>query len=434
MYYTYDVFENIAGDLSNTRIQESNYLRVFDKLMTVYRGRGRCVGDWVDVPYNFWVKNFANFKPYLDDLINNKHITRDNSYSCGIGSNKGFSKRYKLNVGYIDQPVIKPVPEHWLKKNKDSGNKNVPDNFWNHIQQTEESISYDLDLCGESLTKKIDSIKLIEITDQYTAIETTKGHHYQLLSFLNKIEPGKILVQSSDANDSIVSIIKKDLLEFEEERVRHNRYGSCMNLLTSLHHPHTSYAKRDDGGRLYTKMTNLPSVFMNHLQLNKEHLVEFDLANCQPLLLAYEYGNSPEIKKQSQSGNFYSWLSKETGFSLKEVKRNFLSMMFSRKNNTPIADHIFQFLEKCDSKFTSWFKKTRGKNLSLLMRRKESKLFINSIFSKIVDKNLPAFSRHDAVLTNLSNQNKIEQIIKESLEESKIKGELRINTFDGRFI
>ena len=53
MYYTYDVFENIAGDLSKSRIQESNYLRIFDKLMTVYRSRGRCIGDWVDV-YNFW--------------------------------------------------------------------------------------------------------------------------------------------------------------------------------------------------------------------------------------------------------------------------------------------------------------------------------------------------------------------------------------------
>tara|TARA_Y100001960_G_C14114416_1_gene559092 strand:- start:342 stop:497 length:156 start_codon:yes stop_codon:yes gene_type:complete len=51
-----------------------------------------------------------------------------------------------------------------------------------------------------------------------------------------------------------------------------------------------------------------------------------------------------------------------------------------------------------------------------------------------VDENIPAFSRHDAVFTNDSNLNKVEQIIKESLHESGIKGELRINTFNGRVI
>lgn len=434
MYYTYDVFENIAGDLSKSRIQESNYLRIFDKLMTVYRSRGRCIGDWVDVPYNFWKKNFPNYKPYLDDLVNKKHIRRDDSYSCGIGSNKGFSKRFKLDVGYIDQPIIKPVPEYWLKKTKDSGNTNTPDNFWDHIQQTENLISYDLDQCEKSLIRKLDNLELVEITDQYKSIETTKGLHYQLIPFLNQLEPGEIIVQSSDANDNIVSIIKRGDLEFEQKRVLFNRHGTCMNLLVTLHRPYTSYAKIDEGGRLYTKMTNMPSVFLNHFQLDKEPLVEFDLANCQPLLLSYLFGKSKEIQTHSESGNFYSWLSEATGFSLKEIKRNFLSMMFSRRNNTYIADQIFQFLESVDPEFTKWFKSKRGRKLSIQLRKKESKLFIEKIYSKIVDENIPAFSRHDAVFTNDSNLSKVEQIIKESLHESGIKGELRINTFNGRVI
>ena len=45
--------------------------------------------------------------------------------------------------------------------------------------------------------------------------------------------------------------------------------------------------------------------FLNHFQLNKELLVEFDLANCQPLLLSYLFGKSKEIQTQSESGNFF---------------------------------------------------------------------------------------------------------------------------------
>ena len=207
MYYTYDVFENIAGELGKTRIQKSNYLLIFVKLMNVYGSRGRCVGDWVDVPYNYWVKNFSNFKQYLEPLIEQEHITRDDSYSCGLGSMTGFSKRYKLNVGHLDKPVIHPVPEYWLKQGKIIRKSNVPNAMWNHIQSIEKGITYDLDQCEVALITKLDSVHLEEVTDQYRSIETSKGLHYHLNSFRKMLNPDEVLVQSSDANDNVVSII-----------------------------------------------------------------------------------------------------------------------------------------------------------------------------------------------------------------------------------
>ena len=436
MYYTYDVFENIAGELGETQIQKSNYLRIFDKLMNVYRSRGRCVGDWVDVPYTYWVKNFSNFKQYLEKLIEQEHITRDDSYSCGLGSMNGFSKRYKLNTGHLDKPVIQPVPEYWLKQGKVIRNSNVPDDMWNHIQSIEQGITCDLDQCELALIEKLDSTFLEEVIDQYRSIETSKGLHYHLNSFRKKLNPDETLVQSSDANDNVVSIIKKDQIEMEEKRLRYNRFSSCMNSLLSLHYPNNAYAIRDDGGRLYTKLTNLPSVFIRHLKLDNETLVEFDLANCQPLLLANEFESHGMIKLSSEGGYFYKWLWLHTDVDLpvKFVKRNFLSMMFSKRNNTPIADRIFEIIKEDQPEFADRFKKKRGKELSLLLRRRESKLFIDTIYREIVKRDLPAFTRHDGIIAAQSKCDEVESIIKESMESFSIKGEVRLNTFDGRII
>jgi len=436
MFYTYDVFEDIAKELGNTEIQKSNYLRIFDKLMNVYRSRGRCVGDWVEVPYNYWVKNFTNFKKYLERLIENEHIVRDDSYSCGLGSNSGFSKRYKLNVGYLDRPVIHPLPEYWLKQEKEVRNSNVPDEMWNHIRSIEQGISFDLDQCELALIEKLDSTYLEEVIDQYRSVETSKGLHYHLHSFREKLDPGETLVQSSDSNDNVVSIIQRGQIEIEEKRLRYNRFGSCMNSLLSIHYPSGSYVIKDEGGRLYTKLTNLPSVFLSHVYLHDEPLIEFDLANCQPLLLVDEFNGDGMLRESSEGGYFYNWLGSQLGddVSVKQVKRNFLSMMFSKRNNTPTADRIFDFLQQNHPEFAQKFKKNRGRELSLLLRRRESKLFIKKIYQEIIKRSLPAFTRHDGIIASHSGKDEVEGIIHKSMSEFGIKGKLRLNTFDGRTI
>ena len=183
-------------------------------------------------------------------------------------------------------------------------------------------------------------------------------------------------------------------------------------------------------------MTNLPSVFISLLKLNNEPLIEFDLANCQPLLLANEFESDGMIKISTEGGYFYKWLwgSIDADLPVKVVKRNFLSMMFSKRNNTPIADRIFEIIKEEQPEFADRFKKKRGKELSLLLRRRESKLFIDTIYREIVKRDIPAFTRHDGITTTQSKCDEVESIIKESMESFSIKGEVRLNTFDVRVI
>ena len=84
--------------------------------------------------------------------------------------------------------------------------------------------------------------------------------------------------------------------------------------------------------------------------------------------------------------------------------------------------------------FADRFRKKRGKELSLLLRRRESKLFIDTIYREIVKRDLPAFTRHDGIIAAQSKCDEVESIIKESMESFSIKGEVRLNTFDGRVI
>jgi len=115
----------------------------------------------------------------------------------------------------------------------------------------------------------------------------------------------------------------------------HIGYDHCIRAIKIYCGLHF-FAEADYTGRLYTSIAGCPSEIVPALRLYGQPLIEIDVANCQPLLLANLLGHE-QMQAVCESGRFYETLMEFTGETdRKEIKvKLYKHIMFNAGWVTP---------------------------------------------------------------------------------------------------
>lgn len=161
-------------------------------------------------------------------------------------------------------------------------------------------------------------------------------------------------------------------------------------------------------GRFYSSLTNLPSVTLPFLQLYNEEIIELDVANCQPLLLAHLIDNE-EYKKDVEEGLFYSKMASLIGWTTDRFK--IMSYRYLFFSNRPLKGGlIYKALNQMYPNLVDQINNLKKENkLAVMLQKIESEIFVKKIgvlpFKKI--------TRHDSVMTTRDNYNDLKKIIRD---------------------
>jgi len=198
------------------------------------------------------------------------------------------------------------------------------------------------------------------------------------------------------------------------------------------------YARRNSTNfRLDTNITNLSKRFFsdNIMIWNGEKLVEIDLRNCQPALLAYAIENIDFITKNIQDGFYlfpevelgadfkifkdyvetgmlYDNLASDAGVSRDKAKNGIFEILFSSQkfhsSNKKKIKSVFPSV-------ISWvdeFKKLNGyKEFSIMLQKLESFLFLDYLLPEIQNKKHKVLTKHDCFLCKKSDEKEVREIV-----------------------
>lgn len=170
--------------------------------------------------------------------------------------------------------------------------------------------------------------------------------------------------------------------------------------------------KISDQGRFYSSITNLPSVCINFLELYNKEVFELDVANCQPLLLAYLVKN-PEYQNDVENGIFYERMAKKTGWPRDRFKIfSYKYLFFS--NESLKTGLINNALNDCYPALIKQINDLKKENkLASLLQKLESSIFIEKIgklpYSKI--------TRHDSVLVMKEDYRLFKKLINDEFQK-----------------
>lgn len=176
-------------------------------------------------------------------------------------------------------------------------------------------------------------------------------------------------------------------------------------------------------GRLYTSITNMPSVFRQFLSFeSNEKLIEVDQKNCQPLLLSHiDSRVDDNYRELCEQGEFYSYLEKEmrqSGINMSDkgsFKVDFFSKVFfdTEKRNNKYKE-IFKDCFPNTYDVIQEIKKDDYKELSHQLQTKESQLLMR-VCSILRDEygveNI--LTIHDSVMVEERFQGVVEQVMNE---------------------
>lgn len=204
------------------------------------------------------------------------------------------------------------------------------------------------------------------------------------------------------------------------------KYNSNCKAILSIHCGQ-HYNHFDAYGRVHTNFTSLKKeIRRNYLRINGQHVVEFDIKNCQPsLLIGLLADNIDKIDKKEFNkyveycldGTFYRQLARAKGHIfmtnpdksaeerekqwIKEAKNQAFRVLFGTNCDTA-ENRIFKRCFPTIFKFIVDYKSEKGsyKKLSHELQRRESDLIFNKIYREVKE-TYPAiimFTVHDSIL------------------------------------
>jgi hypothetical protein len=208
-------------------------------------------------------------------------------------------------------------------------------------------------------------------------------------------------------------------------------YNRNIYSIDSIYNKHIFY-HFDNYGRLHTNFTILKSfVRKNFLKINSEDIVEFDIANSQPLFLAkliYDQKSKWVNKEEldlfiylTTNGKYYQYLMNNSNEKNKKIiKEITYKVFFGRNHHNSKYDKFFKSLFPTIHNFIKIYKQTKNdyKSLSHELQRMESQFVFNVVIQKIynLNENIPIITIHDSIITNISNKD----IVKTIFETEKI--------------
>lgn len=226
---------------------------------------------------------------------------------------------------------------------------------------------------------------------------------------------GKILIQDN----------KKFVIMTEEEFL----YKKKTDILLS----HTSIIRKLERGEIYssrnstnnrldTNFTSMPSYMLKEI-MDQNGLVEIDLCNSQMAILTLVSDLKTEdyelFKEQALSCNIYEYIQQELDLKTRsEAKEVCFSVLFSSHKNRGINNEGFKKLFPTLMSWIEDYKKEKGSNqFSIMLQKKESEIFIDNLYQRIINEGLLVFSKHDSFIVRKEDESQVRDIMEQYFNE-----------------
>lgn len=212
-------------------------------------------------------------------------------------------------------------------------------------------------------------------------------------------------------------IIVKGILK---KRYLTNEVAYCHITMALKINFKNNWFKLSDEGRFYSSISNLPSTALDFILFYNRSVKEIDIKNCQPLLLS-TLVVSESYKKDVQDGIFYENVAKELNIRRNDFK--FLSYKYIFFSDKPLkSGKIYDAMNKLYPTLVEQINKLREDcNLACRLQEIESDIFVN----KLGKLNIRKLLRHDSVLINEEEYNKVCMFLEN--EFKKLKLNIKIN-------
>jgi len=193
-----------------------------------------------------------------------------------------------------------------------------------------------------------------------------------------------------------------------------------------------------DSGRLYTSVANFPKLLLPALRLYGQPLIEIDITNSQPFLLAVLMGKSwldeseelDEYVAHVCCGEFYEQIAASLDCTRKEAKQKVFELFFSPvfTRNKALITHfeahypgVLYYMQT--EKFTSFKKAEAALKADPTLKYRQLWFKLQALEADIVitaveAMNIPALTRHDSILIQWTED--VDIAIDKLLEEFSI--------------
>ena len=387
------------------------------------------------------------YKSFLKLLLGNGVVSRrpyySKSFSQGTkGENHPFSYKFcDALLDFSDLAIVNYSP----KRRKSLRERNIK-----YVIEDLKKLEFDEEMMLRALERlsinpsvvtnaDILSDKIIEVRQKKSVLKMNRENAL----LIAKINGGDLIEHKGE-----YFFDKKD--HFAETITRRLQIYNSFSLTMLLNRDF--YGKRNKTNfRLDTNLTNLNKIFFDFkcISLDGEPLVEIDLKNSQPTLLAYLLSNPiiiygfkrlngvsiPAIEYNedvrsfiysAQNGTLYDCIASRTGTKRETAKKVFLKIMFSKPGwNSEMKSKVTRLFPTI-IKWMDSFKKTQRdhKVLAIVLQKIESEIFIDKIYRKLRSERYTVYTKHDCILCKESEYEEIKKIVSQELFKLGLKFKL----------
>lgn len=271
-------------------------------------------------------------------------------------------------------------------------------------------------------TVELDLKKILNIKDdlywvsRYPKISALISNHYKL---------------NVDLNRAYTYLLENRNMELEPKNGKRrfltdSRIHRYFYLLTQFSIQNLWF-KLSNEGRLYSSLTNLPSILRKFITMDGDSLFEIDVKNCAPLLLNQLVDNSV-YKEDCENGMLYDNIASKISLPRSRVKQLMCEKFFFANRKMKSGQLFNALSELYGADFIEQINSMRqeyidGKDhLACALQRLESDIIINKL-AKIKNSYLPI---HDAILVLEEDIESFFDIIKELFLTVELKVRLRV--------
>jgi hypothetical protein len=400
------------------------------------------MNTYIDIPSTVLRKSYTKdyHKNFLGPLVEQKIVIRSPYYNSRIphlykgyqaGKNKAFGYRINDDLFNFSDLVLVQY-------------RNNPKKPKAAIQEILDDLAF-LEFDVEGMMEEVKNFKVdelvevnedileekIEIVDMYFNREGKRRHYI--------INTDQALYKArSRGQDLILYNGLGYIFNIESfKRIRENNYrASQVYAINRLINQDFYAAIHPTNNRLNTNLSNLKKTFLErgYVKLLGEQIVEIDMKNSQPTLLAYiladidafqkrfsdigsghifpEIGiSSPDVKEfvaKAGLGLIYDHLAEIMGCNRDYTKLLFLKVMYAKPGWNSSDKRRVREVYPSVVKWMDDFKKQNlnDNSLAILLQKLEAEIFIQQIYFPL-KKEYTIFSKHDSILCRLSQKPEI---------------------------
>jgi hypothetical protein len=405
---------------------EQNSIDLISLIMKKSYRKNRDLFSFVELSQSYFIKRYSNrFNEWLNKLIEAKILFINNSYKVG-----SYSKSYCINNQYLLDINNTYYIVVSTKNNKDLKIK--------ELEATKMNISnlkIDYNSLKNIIKKHVDNLSINdfrlnnEIKENVFEV-TIKDQNFEQTYFTSKskaIEKAKELNKDLIQDKNRFLICDRDFFITLKKEAYNFAYNDS---LYKLHKKYYHINRNATNQRLDSNLTNLCSILIEQICIDND-LIQIDLRNSQFAILSHiipnkikKYNDVLEFIKQSQQGTLYEYIQNELKLdSRKQSKQITFEVLFSSENNKSQNMKYFKILFPNLLDWINDFKSKNGyENFSIMLQKKESEIFIDGIFKKLIKQKLFALTKHDSIICKSNDFENVKEIITNYFNKIKFIG------------